>query len=475
MHIGGKRRMPQRLDRSAGGQRPPALLFRGAIASCLGIGLLAGTAGPGLAVMPVPMVIPGATSGEQTTIGKLGSRPGATRLPLQISDQVSGSVDVGTGNLVLSVNGLSLPGVHADVPLGAVFNSQATNTAAGDAAARWSLNFGGAGSLSSTPSGVLHTGGDGYSSLFTPVSGSTTAFTAPAGTKADLVKNGDGTYTLTSRTSASVATFNADGRVKSLADRNANTTTFIPATGKITEVTATRGELGARKATLSYDASTGTLSRISQTNGASTRSASLTDNGSGSWSSFADLAGKVTSFGYTSGRISTITPPAGGQTKLSYDTTGRVTQIERVNTSTGSPGNSITRIAYPSATQTLVAGPNTDPAVAVASGPRTTYTLNSGGRVTAATDPMGRAQAATYTGDFDTLTATRGTGTTSGTTTNTYGANTGESITASASQGGASGRPPTPTPRRTPSTWRPPAPMTPGTSPFTPTTAPGTS
>jgi hypothetical protein len=64
------------------------------------------------------MVVPGATSGEQATIGKLGARPGATRLPLQISDQVSGSVDVGTGNLMLSVNGLSLPGVHADVPLG---------------------------------------------------------------------------------------------------------------------------------------------------------------------------------------------------------------------------------------------------------------------------------------------------------------------------------------------------------------------
>jgi RHS repeat-associated protein len=434
MLIGGKRRMPQRSDRSAGGHRPPALLFRGAVASVLGVGLLAATAGPGLAA------IPAATSGEQATIGKLGARPGATRLPLQISDQVSGSVDVGTGNLMLSVSGLSLPGVNVDVPLGAVFNSQATNTAAGDAAARWSLNFGGAGSLSSTPSGVLHTGGDGYSSLFTPVSGSTTAFTAPAGTKADLVKNGDGTYTLTSRTSASVVTFNADGRVTSLADRNANTTTFIPATGKITDVSATRGVSQARKATLSYDANTGTLSRISQTNGAATRSASLTDNGSGNWSSFTDLAGKVTSFGYSSGRISTITAPAGGQTKLSYDATGRITQIERVNTSTGSPGNSITRITYPSATQTLVAGPNTDPAVAVASGPRTTYTLNSGGRVTAATDPMGRAQAATYTGDFDTLTATRGTGTTSGTTTNTYGANTGESITASASQGGASGQ-----------------------------------
>jgi hypothetical protein len=77
------------------------------------------------------MVIPGASSGEQTTIGELGARPGATRLPLQISDQVSGSVDVGTGNLMLSVTGLTLPGVNSDVPIGAVFNSLSTETTSG--------------------------------------------------------------------------------------------------------------------------------------------------------------------------------------------------------------------------------------------------------------------------------------------------------------------------------------------------------
>jgi RHS repeat-associated protein len=440
MLIGGKRRTPSRSDRFAGGHRPPALLFRGAIASCLGLGLLAATSGPGLAVVPAPMAIPGASSGEVTTIGELGSRPGATRLPLPISDQVSGSVDVGTGNLMLSVNGLALPGINADVPLGAVFNSQSTATTQGDAAARWTLNLGGTGSLSSTPSGVLYTAGDGYSALFTPVSGSTTAYTAPAGAKADLVKAGDGSYTLTSRTNASVVTFNADGRVATLADRNGNTTTFTPAAGKITRITATKGETGARTASLSYDSYSGTLASISQTNGTASRSASLFNDGYGNWTRFTDPAGKVTTFGYNSGRISSITPATGGKTDLTYDTSGRVTQIERVNTSAGSPGNSITRIAYPSSTQTLVAGPNTDPAVAVASGPHTTYNLNADGRVTSATDAMGRAQAATYTGDFDTLTSTRGTGTTSGTTTNTYGANSGQSLTQSTSQGGATGQ-----------------------------------
>ncbi|MEC5182554.1 YD repeat-containing protein, partial [Arthrobacter sp. CG_A4] len=439
MFVGGKRRLSSRSNRFAGGHRLPALLFRGALASGLGLALVAGTAGPGLAV--VPLAIPVAPPGAETTIGKLGARPGATRLPLPVTDRISGSVDVGTGNLMLSLTGLALPGISADVPLGLVFNSQSTDTAGGKTGPRWSLSLGGAGSLSTTASGVLHTGGDGYSSLFTPVAGSTTAFTAPAGTKADLMKKADGTYTLTSRTTATVVAFDSDGRATSVADRNGNLTALNPPTGgRITEVIATRGAAGAKKAVLNYDPYDGMLLGFSQSNGSASRSVSFTRDGNRNLTTFTDLAGKITAFGYTGNRVTTITPPAGGAINVSYDTTGRVIQIERVNTSPGSPGNSVTRLAYPSATQTLVAGPNTDIAVAVASGPRTTYTLSSDLRVTAATDPMGRARSGTYTGDFDTLTSSQGTGTGSGTTTNTYGANTGESITASASQGGAAGQ-----------------------------------
>lgn len=270
MLVGGKRRAPSCSNRVAGGHGLPALLFRGAPASGLGLALVAGSAGPGLAV--VPLAIPVAPPGAVTTVGDLGARPGATRLPINISDQVSASVDVGTGNLMISVTGLSLPGISGDVPLGVVYNSESTDTTGVDVAARWTLSLGGAGSVSTTSSDVLHTAGDGYSSLFTPVAGSTTAFTAPAGTKADLEKKADGSYILTSRTTASVVSFNADGRVKSLADRNGNTTTFAPSTGRITDITATKGVTGARSAHLSYDYYTGTLSGISQTNGAANRS-----------------------------------------------------------------------------------------------------------------------------------------------------------------------------------------------------------
>lgn len=88
---------------------------------------------------------------------------------------------------------------------------------------------------------------------------------------------------------------------------------------------------------MTYDSWTGTFAKIAQTNGAATRSASFLDDGYGNWKSFTDTAGKVT-FGYINSRITTITRPAGGQTKLTYDTSNRVIQIKRVNTSTGFTG-----------------------------------------------------------------------------------------------------------------------------------------
>jgi RHS repeat-associated protein len=391
-----------------------------------------GAAAPSFAALP---------TGDVSTQGSLGSRPGGTRLPVQISDQVSGSIDVGTGNLSLSVSALSLPGITSTVGVGMTFNSLSADTGtSGLIAPRWTLALGSTGTLSTAPTGVLFTSGDGYSALFTPVAGSTTAYTSPAGVKADLVKTGTTGWTLTSRTSATVLTFNTDGKTTKITDRNNNATTMTWVSGKPTTVTSTRGVAGARVANLGYDSSSGLLNSIAQTSGTTSRSVSFARDGSQNLTGFTDLAGKTTTFGYTTGRVTTITSPTGAITNLSYDATGRATKIEQVNTSAGSPGNSITRLSYPSSSQTLVAGPNTDQAVAVATGPHTTYTLSTTGRVLSATDPMGRARSATYTADFDTLTATQGTGTTAGTTTNTYGANTGQSLTQSQAPGGATGK-----------------------------------
>lgn len=388
----------------------------------------------GLGVAPASFAAPPA--GDASLVGLLGARPGATRLPVAINDQVNGSIDVGTGNFLLNINALTLPGVNTNMGLGAAFNSLSTITDPGLVAPRWTMTLGSAGSLSTVTGGIIFTAGDGNASLFTPVAGSSTAYTPPAGVKADLVKTGATGWTLSSRTTAEVVTFNSDGQPTKVADRNANNTTLTWSSAKPTQIISTRGIAGARTATIAYT-STGLLDRYSQTSAGTTRTASFARDPYGNLTGFTDLAGKTTTFAYTAGRITTITSPAGGITTISYDTTGRVIKVEKTNTTTGSPGNSITRLSYPTATQTLLAGPNTNPAVAIATGPRTTYTLTSTKRVTAATDPMGRAQAKTYTADFDTLTATQGTGTTAGTTTNTFGANTGQSLTQSQAPGGA--------------------------------------
>ncbi|MFI5084448.1 MAG: hypothetical protein ACHP7K_00810, partial [Actinomycetales bacterium] len=319
------------------------------------------------------------------------------------------------------------------------FNSLSPGTTAGPAGPRWTLAAA-AGSLSTAPTGVLFTSGDGFSALFTPVAGSATAYTSPAGVKADLVKTGSAGWTLTSRTTATVLTLDTDGNTTAVTDRNANPTTLAWASGKLSNVVSTRGVAGARTAVLGYDPGSGLLAGISQASGTGSRSVSFAHDGAGNLTGFTDLTGNTTTFAYTAGQVSTITSPAGGITNLGYDSTGRVTAITGTDTSTGSPGNSVTRFAYPTGSQTLVAGPDTGQSLSVSAVPHTTYTLDAGDHVTAATDAAGRAQSTTYTADFDTLTATQGTGTSAGTTTNTYGANTGQSITASQAPGGSTGQ-----------------------------------
>ncbi|BDZ48626.1 hypothetical protein GCM10025867_08670 [Frondihabitans sucicola] len=129
-------------------------------------------------------------------------------------------------------------------------------------------------------------------------------------------------------------------------------------------------------------------------------------------------------------------------TNISYNgSTHTVSQIDQLNTTAGSPGTSTTRLTYPSTSQTLVAGPNTSTGTPVATGDHTTYTINpTQDLVLKAVDAAGREQSKTYTANADTATATVGaTGAPgTGTSTGTYGANSGNSLTKAQAPGGAS-------------------------------------
>ncbi|MFM9921251.1 RHS repeat domain-containing protein [Lacisediminihabitans sp. H27-G8] len=156
--------------------------------------------------------------------------------------------------------------------------------------------------------------------------------------------------------------------------------------------------------------------------------------------------GNSTAFTYTSGNLTRIVSVTGAETDFAYDGSGRITQVDQHNSTAGSPGTSTTRLTYPSAGQTLVAGPNTSTGTAVASGPHLTYTIGAGILVSKVTDQIGRERSATYTPtNLAPATSTRGNTDTSpppgstptGTSANTFGANAGQSLTAAAAPGGA--------------------------------------
>jgi hypothetical protein len=90
---------------------------------------------------------------------------------------------------------------------------------------------------------------------------------------------------------------------------------------------------------------------------------------------------------------------------------------------------------YPVSVQGVVIRDSRDRPDSVSSVPNTTYTITSASAlVTKVVDPGGNTRSATYTPLDDVATATNGL---TGKTANTYGANSGESLTSSASPTGA--------------------------------------
>lgn len=404
-------------------------VLRSTLTGIAGITLIAGLNG---ALAPAAFAAPPA--GDSSLADTLGARPGATRLPVPVSDRIHATVDVGTGNLMIHVRALDLRGVNQDVSVGLTHNSRAESSTSGSVPARWNVAITGAGHLTVDGARVNFVAADGSVSVFTPVPGSGTAYTPGPGVKADLVKSPYG-YTLTWRTNATVVTFDGDGNATQVADRNDNKTTIGHDGSRPVNVVATKGASGARRATIGYNTA-GKLSAFSQTNGYDTRTVGIETTPYGDLAKVSDADGKDTSFTYAGHRVASITSPGGSTTGFAYDTTGRVTKITKVNTAAGT-SDSVTRLAYPTASETLLAGPNTSQSAAVSAVAHTTYTLTSTDRVSKAVDAAGRERSKTYTADFDTLTSSRGTGTAAGTTTNTFGANNGQSRTASQAPGGA--------------------------------------
>lgn len=366
-----------------------------------------------------------------------GARTSATNLPFPISDQTSTQVDVGTGNLQLNIDALSLPGVTSSVPIGASYNSRGWRTAVDSlpTANRWNYGFAAAGDLSANGSGVEWTDATGATWQFRPGTGAG-VYTSPAGLQMTLTLTNSG-YTLKSWTSNQTINFDLGGNATSVVDRNNNKVTINRNGGNVTSVVSTAGPTAARTLNTKYDNGTFTLT---QGSGSATRNISFVKDSSGNITSYTDATGKKTTFAYSGSDLTSVTAPTGGVTAFTYDSSDRVTKVEQRNTSAGSAGTAVTRFSYVSDTVTQVADPRSDQSASVANAKHTEYTLDSNDLVTKTVDPANRERSKTYNSANNgvatsTVGASGDTGT--GTSKNDYGKNSGQSLTKSSSGSGS--------------------------------------
>ena len=392
------------------------------------------------------LAAPAASAATVNPTPAAGARRNATQLPFGVSGTASISVDVGTGNALFTDNLLTLPGVRGDVGITLSYNSSVFGTSTpsavtGATGSGWAISGFDQRMVTNGDGSVTYYGPTGVSGVFTSSGG---VFTAPSQFRADLTGSQSAGYTLTGHSSQGKLTFNPSGRLTKDTDRDGNVTTYnYDPYGYPSSMVSSRGPSAGRTAT--FTTSGGKITKITQTSGSLTRSVSLGYTTGGHLGSVTDTTGGVTSFSAAdegsstgapdTGQVKTITNPRGKNTYLAF-TGSQVASVSQFNPPIdGGVGESVTRLSYASSTQTLVADPTTNQTQAVSVVPHTTYTIDANSNlVTSSQDPDGNQVGRSYTGNSNVASTTPAAG---GSTTYTYGKNSGESLTNVATPGGA--------------------------------------
>ncbi|MHB8468190.1 MAG: RHS repeat-associated core domain-containing protein [Gaiellaceae bacterium] len=306
-----------------------------------------------------------------------------------LSSNLSASVNRANGNLVLQQHLFTLAGTGMSVSATPVFNNL-------DAVA-WSLGtgwmVGGVDNyLLVEPKAVVISGpfADGRG-LFLQNSDGTSYQPAP-GWDASLVKNPDGTFTLTWDRSGEKDTYPAGGgSVSKQVDRNGNTISYLwEGDGDAQSITDTQGH------TISFSYN-GSDQLTSITDSADARSWTFGWGSNGMLHTYTDPNAKTTTFNYDSSEnLTQVIDPLGNQTDLSYDGWWRVTSLTRVTDPVHGTGPT-TSFSYQSAGSACPAGAlgqmvETDPRSHA-----TTYCYDSQLRIVKAIDPDGHTVSADFT------------------------------------------------------------------------------
>lgn len=164
--------------------------LRAVMALLVSIGVMAAVVG-----VSAPAAVAGPSIGS---LAGAGERPGATRLGFTAGDSVRAQVDVGSGNLLVTVRGLSLPDVNRQVQVGAFYNSAAAaQTPVPRLGRGWGLDYTpDVRVVANADSSVTYYASGGLTGVFDLAAGSSTTYVTPGGFKSSLVKTASG-WTLT--------------------------------------------------------------------------------------------------------------------------------------------------------------------------------------------------------------------------------------------------------------------------------------
>lgn len=327
-----------------------------------------------------------------------GARSDATLDGFSLTDRDELSVDVASGNLLLRSADLSIAGTGLDLEVARSYNSHLDGQA-GHVAAPGGFGIGSGSTLTAarvldrsgaSPGFVRFAPGDGSRYRFNLSGGQ---YTPGRGLQADLTRSGapgSYSYVITFRGSDEKWTFDNDGMLVKMADRNGN------------EIVLSRQANGA------LDSVTDTQARVTdvQTNG--DRQVTKIVDPIGREVVYSYVGGyldtvtrpeaTVTDYEHSGGALTSVTTPEGRVTKVAYGTGGRASSVMRTTDSGHTTGPTTTYAFQADGSPCATGKMRTrveDPA-----GDETTYcstVANQEYAVDRVIDPLGNEQETTYT------------------------------------------------------------------------------
>ncbi|MBA2716446.1 MAG: DNRLRE domain-containing protein [Propionibacteriales bacterium] len=267
-----------------------------------------------------------------------------------VTPDIEVAVNPANGNTLVRQTAVKLEATDLDYGIEHFYNNLSPNT--GTTGGGWTMNVGHDVGLILYPDGsVAYDGPSGYTVPFLRRADGT--FEAAPGVGMRMVKNTDGTYTMTDVENSDSYSFNADGYMTRKADEDG-------------------GQIDYR-----YDATTGRLTSLSDNQG---RTFTFRYDGFGFLSTMTDHNGAVHTYTHSSrGSLLAYIAPSGRRTDYSYDNSYN---LVRVTVSTGEQH----RIGYDANFRAVTVTKITDPATG--SGPKTTYSYGAGS--TTSTDAAAR-------------------------------------------------------------------------------------